>query len=599
MKEDTLLRMRLFRVFATLFALLIFVPVSPAHADTDDFEFESYHADYTLSRDEEGRSTLHTVETLVALFPDHDQNRGVQRAIPQRYERQSVDLEVLSVTDEEGEARDFTTFTEGDFLIVEIATPEGTFEHGRTVYVIEYEQRDVVQHFKDTGVDEWYWDLNGTGWAQPFGQVSANLTVDPELIPKLTGDIACYRGAEGSDETCNVSGTEGEYQVAETGLGAHENVTVAVGFDKDTFEAPPREWYDSNKLFLPGGYVLGGAGFALMIGSIISRARRRSSGDPIIARYTPPVDPGVAQAAHLEGKPHTITTAVLLDLAVRGNIQLLHDDASGLFGAVELHREEVRPEEEKFMRDLFRGSGESRAVWFEKKSTKLGDASVSLHNSVDKLVRTNGYRREPSKAPRQWGVLLILAGFAMLGTYFFTSGQYDHLSRLVPIGIIVYFIDAKVLRYIASKQRPLTTEGVKVRDHLRGLKLYIDLAEKDRLAMLQSASGADIDDDQIVHVYERLLPYAVIFGLEREWHGELASHYRNTAPTWVNNSAALQDGMWANRLHQQVRSSKSTRVSSGSGSRSWSGSSSSSSRGGSSGGGYSGGGRGGGGGRGI
>src|SRR5699024_1838849 len=126
------------------------------------------------------------------------------------------------------------------------------------------------------------------------------------------------------------------------------------------------------------------------------------------------VDPGVAQAAHLEGKPHTITTAVLLDLAVRGNIQLLHDDASGLFGAVELHREEVRLEEEKFMRDLFRGSGESRAVWFEKKSTKLGDASVSLHNSVDKLVRTNGYRRKPSKAPRQWGVLLILAGFAML-----------------------------------------------------------------------------------------------------------------------------------------------------------------------------------------
>ena len=42
-------------------------------------------ADYTLGKDADGSATLHTVETLVADFPDIDQNRGIIRNIPAKY----------------------------------------------------------------------------------------------------------------------------------------------------------------------------------------------------------------------------------------------------------------------------------------------------------------------------------------------------------------------------------------------------------------------------------------------------------------------------------------------------------------------------------
>ena len=56
-----------------------------ASADTGDFTFTSFEADYYLSRDDAGHSTLRTVETFVAQFPNFDQNRGMVRLLPNDY----------------------------------------------------------------------------------------------------------------------------------------------------------------------------------------------------------------------------------------------------------------------------------------------------------------------------------------------------------------------------------------------------------------------------------------------------------------------------------------------------------------------------------
>jgi hypothetical protein len=81
-----------------------------------------------------------------------------------------------------------------------------------------------------------------------------------------------------------------------------------------------------------------------------------------------------------------------------------------------------------------------------------------------------------------------------------------------------------------------TPAGYPVVDHLWGIRDYIDLAEKDRLNYLQSPRGAQLRDDvglgaQVLLLNEKLLPYAVLWGLEKEWMRELDLGYRsvNTA----------------------------------------------------------------------
>ena len=72
-------------------------------------------------RDTDGTARLHVVETLVAEFPQSDQNRGIVRDIPTDLDRVDVGVDVLSVTDGDGEPvpyeeSRFTDYT-GPFMI--------------------------------------------------------------------------------------------------------------------------------------------------------------------------------------------------------------------------------------------------------------------------------------------------------------------------------------------------------------------------------------------------------------------------------------------------------------------------------------------------
>ena len=229
------------RVLLTLLGvtLLTGAVAAPAAADTSDFTFDSFDADYTLSRAIDGSSQLDVVETVVARFPEYDQNRGIIRAIPTYYQRVNLETMVTSVVDENGDDVPFTFTDAGDFH--ELALGDDEYVHGETTYVISYTSKNVVGAFADTGDDEFYWDVNGTGTAQSIDSVSAVLHVDPALSDAVTGENACYRGATNSPDGCAigagvdaVSGAP-EFSVAETGIGAGETVTMAVGFAAGTF----------------------------------------------------------------------------------------------------------------------------------------------------------------------------------------------------------------------------------------------------------------------------------------------------------------------------------------------------------------------------
>jgi uncharacterized membrane protein len=110
--------------------------------------------------------------------------------------------------------------------------------------------------------------------------------------------------------------------------------------------------------------------------------------------------------------------------------------------------------------------------------------------------------------------------------------------------------------------------------------------------MLQSPTGAErgavsaTDPREVVKVYEKLLPYAVLFGLEKQWAAELGKYYTDASPDWYTGTGPFNAGLFASSI-----GSISTTAT-----NSYSGSSSS---GGSGGGGSSGGGGGGGGGGGV
>ena len=579
-------------------AVLPAAPASAAQrADVDDFTIDSFDADYLLGRDADGRSTLRTVERIVAVFPEYDQNRGIIRDLPRHYLDHDTQIEVVSVTDGAGTPRAFTTEPYGeDFLSVIIAVPQGSFVHGAQTYVIEYTQHDVTGAFANTGVDEFYWDVNGTGWSQPFGRVSARLTIAPELVPAMSGGLACYRGYSGSGERCEIASAGGVIEVEEHELRPYENVTIAVGFTPGTFSGPPVPFLQRVPLLLYGGLASLVGAIAAII-AIIARSRRQPrTGRAIIAQYEPPEGLDVAVAAQLLRVPRRTMTAMLLDLAVRRRLRLLHDEPTGLYGAQSVTDEGLSPIDHVAYARIFRDAKPGATVWFTPQDTRLGDAGVALQSMARSQLQQAGF--EERTRPRTVGLVVLLAILALVlpVLHAIVMGDTGLTIVLTVVGgnALVWVLLLALGAIMMLRRR--TPASAPITEHLMGLREYIRLAEAVRIRMLQSASGAEVDEHRIVQVYERLLPYAVLFGMEREWQAELAKYYRESTPEWSAGSSSHLLSIAA--FGAAVASSPVTRSVS-SGSSSGSSSSFSSSSGGSSGGGFSGGGGGGGGGRGI
>ncbi|MTA25904.1 MAG: DUF2207 domain-containing protein, partial [Actinobacteria bacterium] len=224
---------------------LLWVP-STASAGVDDFSFDSFDAVYELSRDDNGHSVLRVSEVLVARFPDFDQNRGVRRLIPETYLGNPLELELVSVTDGSGANRPYETESDGEFLIVTIAVPEGEFVRGVQTYEITYVAHNVILNKGPDQPQEFYWDINGDGWPQTFGSVSAEIRFDPSIAGAFTDQAACYAGDTGTTAPCSALETSPTTVTATHGsLGSYQTLTVAAQFAAGTFTPRDNSYWAS------------------------------------------------------------------------------------------------------------------------------------------------------------------------------------------------------------------------------------------------------------------------------------------------------------------------------------------------------------------
>jgi hypothetical protein len=636
---------RLLRIVAVvvLGAAMTLAPGGLATAQNlDDFDIESFDAQWTLTRDADGHAHLHVVETIVAVFPDFDQNKGFYRDIPEYRHGVQLHTAVTSVVDEFGQPVPYTTEYYYDFFSVGLG--DDTYVHGRQTYVITYDQVDVVEAFADTGADEFYWDVNGTGWAQPFGRTSMTLTVDPSLVPALTGATACYTADDCDEPLTSTPRDDGSvvFTAAENDLAPNESLTVSIAFTTGTFVPgeevvpppddgdyyepdyePPTFWDTAAPFALGGGGVL----LSLIAGAtqVNDRSRRTAASDIIVPQYTPPEGLNVMVAAYIAGQPERAFAAQIVSLAVRGHVRLLDHpaDSSAPFEVELLNAEGVDDLERKLLVAIF-GSDlpAGRRIPLGSANTTLGGKLTSVYQAVDKRLKSDGYQG-PARPTALWSVLSVLSiGVAIVaGLNVLVRFAADRYPEFAFIALFVAVFTASQVWNRRSTVATLSEKGREQNDYLLGMRDYMQLAEEDRIRVLQSPEGAErvnVDDRvAMVKLYERLLPFAVIFGIEDQWSEELTVQAAAAAVPvtwWVGDDFSS----W--RLHSTIQNirratpepprplvakhvSSASRGgwggwSSGGSSGGWSGSSGSSFSGGSSGGGFSGGGGGGGGGRG-
>jgi uncharacterized membrane protein YgcG len=535
-----------------LFLALVLTPLSPSAADVNDFSFESFDATYEISVNEaeDKRPEMVVTETLVANFPLIEQNRGIKRSIPlESYQLYPGLIEVLSITDESGKARDFEQTTDGEFLHLAIKARDNSYVFGRQTYVIKYKQDWVLSNWesgdRNKKPSEFYWDINGNGWLQSFGRVSATVILDQALsqnvIPK---SMRCYEGMFGSTGSCKVSQpSENTYVFSSTNLKSGETQTIAIGFNAGVANVDGPQAVDSPYFiaFLLTLFLL----VAILIWAIfyrVTQLRNQGKTSIIVPQYQPPKTPDLAVSALVARKSAHLNQASVIELAIKKLIEIeqVAESKKDSFILRRTSEAATNPNHIELLTalglskagDEVNLSGDMDAA----EQAALSKRLLAVKSKITRQVNSGGYFKK-----RALGIpalvfvvaLATLIGHIASALALASDSVYD--VSAVPVLLGMPYL---VTYWLILSKRVMTAKGVEVVDYLKGMKMYIELAEKDRLDFLQSPKGASLTPSQVegrnvLKLYEEVLPWAILLGLHKQWNGVLNNLYeKDTTPVW-------------------------------------------------------------------
>lgn len=532
-----------------------------AFADANDFVVKKFEADYYLSKDSENRSILKVVEEITVEFPDFDQNHGIERALPKKYQGHNSLQDDMRIT-RNGKNEVVSSKTKNGNVIFRIGKAD-EYVRGEQKYRLEYSYRDVIRDdlkTENSNAKEQFfvWNTNGTQWRQNFRNLIARVHIPKELSSEYTG-LSCYFGEEGSKEKCPTAKKSEESDGSITltfgasSLSVGQNVTFSIALKPDTFVGYQEPFWVKCIGFLL--WIVSAIEVAITIYLIhlsLTRFRSAKTGDPIVPQYLPPNDISLFESAVLTKANSKVIAAMIIKMAINGNIKIIERDNKGVFSRgkeyilQKINNNGLTDNESITFNKIFKGN---------KTEVKISSLRTDFFNDfsyyAEKVMKDDRFYSSISRT--DVGIILLLSMLVLLGVLYTTGafeGMMDRYIGSLAILAILSIVNT-VYSMILLSLHPLNMSGAKYKDYLDGLKLYMKLAEADRIKILQSMKGAERLEEigeSRVKLYERLLPYAILFGIEKSWLHVLSIEYGNAAPGWYDGTIAFNAAVFAQSI---------------------------------------------------
>ncbi|GAA1789869.1 DUF2207 family protein [Agromyces lapidis] len=300
------------------------------------------------------------------------------------------------------------------------------------------------------------------------------------------------------------------------------------------------------------------AGVILLLG-IVARAVAAQRVNALVVQYTPPRGSTVFRDALLVDADRRAPSAALIDLAVKRKVRLI----AGAPGTrepvgVELVDGAMLTADETALLEMLFGpehTGTRLRRFSADRRALAGRLKTLLLNTEHALARDGLIAERRASWPGTTLTVLAYLGMLVEGLFIVFALIGGELPALIATLIALAATIATIFITPAWWRRYLPA-ATPIREHLAGLRRYLEVAEADRLRALQSPSGAELRSDATAppphgdadgeasaplarfHLNERLLPYAVLFGLEREWIAKLKLEAETLSHT---NLATLGD----------------------------------------------------------
>ncbi len=502
-------------------------------------------------------------EILEKITADFGQNphHGIYRTLPLTYSSylygsRASGIKLRDVSwqhegDSASVAAPYTTAIAESGLTLKIGDA-GHVDTGAVTYTIHY-QAAAVQAETSNG-QQFLWNVTGRRWTVPIEHAKATITASGIWTSPL-----CYAPSD-TQTSCQTEAHGAVMTASAQNLQPGQELTAGGLLPSGTIQAvsPVRRalWL---QIVLP--CLLPLLTLAWLIWQRMTMSARKNA-RAIIPLYEPPtLEPGLADAfreGELYGQP---IPATLIDMAHRGELTI--EEKKGLFWHKNylLHLKKRpaasgRPLAEVITSVLFDQNG---------KEQSLDD----LHKDT---IRAAQLQRLPSEAGWQWlkqqgfvtnentyswnnikhvvfGVVLALIGglfIALMQNGLFALSIFWGLGLLAS-GILLLF--TRLFR----RGSELTEKGLAMYRQVMGFYMFMHVAERYRQQWLEKEGELD-----------RFLPWAMVFGLTKEWLKKLDQMGATfTPPVWYVGSGGFDSSTFASNFSSAMSSFSSAGTSSG------------------------------------
>lgn len=557
-------------ILLLIFGLILSRPQNISAQETPQLFYENirtYNIVYEVRED----ASVGVTETIVYDFLQQ-QRHGIFRTIPLRYTLETdqgektyeMGIQVESVTDEGGIPYIYSNSTsEGEYTI-KIGDPNTTITGAHT-YVIKYSLAGSLRYFADH--DEMYLNAIGPEWTIPILHAKARITVPLDSERQDEYKSTCYYGAYGAKLECAIGESElGTYEFSAESLGNGKAMSVVVGMPKGVVDVVSAKevisFWDTTRGKILGAFF----GLAALVWYVVLPfwtaiswylyGRDPDVGYAPTSYFDPPLMPDGRELTPAETgvlideKVHPRDVlSVIVDLARRGHLKIVEKSKGDFYLEKQTSRESIKDLqnfEVKLLTDVFE-DGNS----LKMKNAEMYKTVTKIEEMLYEGLSSAGmFHKNPKSVRNMYSALIVLGAF----------------SFNLPLVLVSIIFGMNMPRK--------TRHGALEANKAKGM--YSFLKSQERQINFKDA------DPQVM--FERLLPYAVALGVEKQW-AEKFKDVNLSQPDWYeSNSRTFNQAHMLHGLNSSYRSFSSPPVASGS------------SSGFSSGGGFSGGGGGGGGG---
>ena len=279
-----------------------------------------------------------------------------------------------------------------------------------------------------------------------------------------------------------------------------------------------------NLVFIGAGLLLTVGGGLGVYGLWYTRGRDPHTG--LVADFLPqPPDdlpPGAAGTLLDERADDHDVIATLVDLGHRDVIKIDETQSEGFFGIggsrdFELTLRADDPATVPFERALLHAlfgsrleAGKTTKLSQVKERVAMAQASIK-EDLYAELVRRGYFLKSPESTRSRWSSVAKVIIFLAVGSGFILVGAFADIAPLVWFPIIVVAGLALLLMAVSGALPRKTEAGAEAAARWRAFRKYLESIEKyEKL-------------DEAREIFDRYLPYAVAFGLERSWVQKFAN----------------------------------------------------------------------------